>query len=1806
MKTSSAIRITATLFLTLLISCTSDKSSVEITDFHPQKGTTRQTNITIIFSQDIMPEDSIEVLHDIDKTSPVIFEPSFPGRYKWISPNTLRFLPTQWLKPSTDYKAKVLPKVVGAKDLRLKGQTEFTFHTPYLKISNVDYSSELVPDTPSKSTLEITIQFNEEVDPDECSNRITLQITEGEDKGRLKFLMVNTSSTKYICLQTEPISIGKEGGTLLVKVKAGLTCVDGAVPLREEFEKSIHFLGRIPLTIDRINAGQLGGNSWIDVVFSTPVPANKAKDYIEIEPETKLNITEHGNRLRLTGKFQPGQKFIVTLLKGLQANNGFRLKEEFVQGVTIKDLEPRISFTAPGSYLTRAGLKNVELEVTNIERIHIEVEKIYENNLVHFLKRGSRRRSINNVGRRIFEQDIDIDIQSNRQNKVTVNFAEFLQNHKTGLFRLVVRQYDRYWRKDSKIVMLTDMGLIAKRTDDELSVWVLLTTNLEPLNGVKVIVWSSNNQEIVAARTNAEGRAVLPVPEHLQEEFTPYIITASKGDDFCYLLFDNSSISSADFDVDGRPHLTRGYEAFLYTDRGVYRTGDKANIAAITRGVNISVPPSFPVKLEVRGPDGRIFSEQQVRTQDAGMVEFKLDIPKYAKTGKYRANLFAASKEPIGGIDFSVEEFMPDRIKVKVTTDKQSYSAGDEIEINIAAEMLFGPPAADRQVEVKCVFKPVPFLPDGWMTYTFGNDYKSKKEVESDRVEDKLDSDGKASFTLTVPSKLQPPAAMKGEAQVTVKETGGRAVTAYTAFDVHAYPFYVGIKREKKGYGEVGTQEKFSVITLSPDGKPIPVKKLSSVITRIRYNSVLKRDSNGRMRYVSERTEERIQGYKISTDGSPQTVTFLPEEYGRYKLHILDQKTISSTYIEFYVSGWGYSPWSMEHPDRIDLTLDSDKYNVNDNAKVLIKAPFGGKLLLTVEREKVLYSKLITLDGNTADISLPMLKSYRPNVYVTATIVRTPGSEDEHLPTRAYGVAPLFVESDNKRLNITLGVDEIVRPNQPLEIALQVDRSVNSTFVTVAAVDEGILQLTDFTTPDPNSLFYGKKRLDVNTYDIFAQLLPDVEAAEIHSSPSGGRAEAVRQAHLSPGSAVRVKPVSFWSGILPVDSRGRATIKFDLPQFNGRLRVMALAVAGDEFGAIDDYVTVSDPIVLTPTFPRFINSGDKFDVPIMIYNGTGRKGEFEIKLEVDGPVRVYYNMIDKNGDSQKVTIDDGSEALLIFSIEAERTIGQVDFRLTSEGAGSSALYEVEVPLLPPSPPISLTGAGSLSADKDTTFTIPGNWVSGTTTFSLNLTSFPALKFAGGLQKLLRYPYGCIEQTTSQAFPLLYFREVAEVAEPDMFAGNAPEYFIGEAINKIVSMQRSDGSFSYWPHGYRYSDWSSIYASHFLVEADKAGYSIPKRVLKGCRKFLRKVARADDRFFRDREYGYYGYYPHYRLRAQAYAVYVLSLMNKPEKGTMHYLLDEWQNKMSSDSRALLAGAFALSGDISTAMTLLPTSFKPQDEPRERGGSFSSSIRTNAIILNVLSEVAPQHNGVPNLVNYLTKEISKYRWLTTQEVAWALMGLGKILRIEGTPDYTGELYVNGKKKADFTTNPYTLSDSTLGGKEIKLALKGEGRCYYFWEARGIPVGQTFREEDKGIEVRRRYLNTNGKEIDLNKIKHGEMIVAEINIYSSQQKVENLIIDDRLPACFEIENPRLESRATLSWLPKDKDTLIPDYMDIRDERLLLFADIPKGQRLKYYYALRVVTRGSFTLPPIAAECMYDPTLRSVASSGVLEVVK
>lgn len=1787
----------------------SDPSVLRVVSVFPE-GTTETRPIEVVFSAPVVEEAQVGQ----DATGVITVVPPVPGRVVWSARDRVTLLPTEPFPRARRFTATIKsPRAA-------EGPTSFTFNTPLLEIRGVEifYSGAGVAD------VRANLSFTYPVSPDAVRTAVSFTLASGEP---VAATLETTAPGEVMAFKFPPLTLAEGQDAVVVKahIKSGLTAAFGGEALSTDAVRELEIRRPSALLIEQVYPQQEGKDYGVIVRFNDDVDVDAATAAITVTPALKLTVRESYRGIQLVGAFKSGQTYNVAVKKGLVGRRGGALVEDMTRAVSIADLEPQLRFVHEGNYLTRSGNQKVALESVNIEKVNVQVDKVFENNLTHVLPRlrSSTRGcgdegcwdeygyeyygdsyynsyyDLASFGGNVMQASVELGEHKNEWQNTIVPFHDVDKDARLGLYRLRISDSERTWQYVEKWLLATDLGLTAKVGREEARVTVVSLSTLQPVAGVSVRFHSSTNQTIGEVVTDAAGVATISLA--LAKPSEPLnLITARHGEDFSYLALASTQVPTADFDVGGDGDTTSPYEAYVYLDRGVYRPGDTSRLTVLVRDKSLKTPPVFPYTVEVRDPQWRVFSTLRGTTGNDGAATFDVPLPADALTGNYAVRVFATSDTSVIGREtIKVEEFMPDRIKVEVKTAAREAEWGQPVSFEIQSNYLFGPPAKGLRLDSTCDYREIGVESEFASTFSFGASHEERAMLSTEEPlgETTLDDEGHATLECgsALPGGVQHP--VRVTLVGTVSENGGRAVSGIASAVMHPLPYYLGLRRNSKSYyAEVGKSAEVEALAVGRDGKPKVGVKMDATVYSVEYKTALKL-VNGRYSYVSERTEKQVETKSVTSGEGPVPVDFRASKVGSYRIQLNSEG--ANTSIEFWVGGAGYAAWDMRNPSKISMTLDKAAYAAGETAQVMVRAPFAGQLILTVERDKVLWQTTQAMTGNTLTVSVPVSVAMSPNAYVVAQVVRGPMSAEKLAPMRAFGVAPLAVKADRHKLGVKVTATDTMRPSKPLEVDIETTGGQGAVQVTLAVVDEGILRITGFTSPDPFTYFTRKRRLGISTYDLFDALLPEVDGrASALVRTQGG--DAARNKHLNPVSVKRVKPVALWSGLVKLDASGKGKVKLDVPQFQGSVRVMAVAFEGDKFGAASTNVTVRDPIVLTPTLPRFVGPLDKFLMPVEVFNGTGADTQIALEVEIEGRLQVA-------GDKKRnIPVKKGAQEMVVFGLTADEVAGKAKVTVRASAGADKTWSETELAIRPAATVATEGVSQVVRQGAPLAVKVPTKFMPGTLKVTVTAGPAPAAQFGAALQYLIQYPYGCLEQTTSRVFPLVYLKDLAKTAAPELAGDGAIDQYVNEGIKRIQSMMVPGGGLSYWPGSSWGYSWTSTYAIHFLVEAKKAGYAVDEGILKQLLQHLVAVSNGTT---------FPGYSGAPDFRSQVYALYVLALAGKPNVSTMAYASDQMRRALNGgnqvqgmwistddETRALLAGALLLSGDKARGGDFVSKDFMVAKGGRS-GDSFWSETRADAVLLSVLAEVDPGHRNVPTLMKALIDRAKVGRWYNTQENAYALLALGKIGKVLGTGEYTGSITLAGQaQKTIDSKGPVSVTgDQSWAGQEIEVSVSGTAAAFVGVRFEGIPAGLD-PPVSNGIDVSRELLDKAGKSIDPAAIKQGQMVFVKLSVSAkTATRIENVALVDLLPAGLEIENPRLGADQVQDWM---KNRHVADYVDIRDDRILMFLRYLSASTQDYYYVARAVTEGEFVLPHVHAEAMYDPETQGRADGGKLVV--
>ena len=1786
------------LVLFLFASC-GPSNTVKIDSFSPQGKVEKLTNFVIEFSEDLAPADVLDRWLDEEF---VTFSPQIAGKFKWTSASTLVFSPDAPLEPIQAYSVTVNRSVLFNTGFSPDFE-EYSFHTPYFDVTKVDFFWTNIPYQSYKLSVQANIHFNYPVDPKKMKDflevkRVGAEVTD--------YQIVSEQSSDVIAVNFGEIQQTDKKQNFSVKIKENLLSVLGKEGLKESREFNTDLPPITRLAITNVAAGFDGNTGWIEVATTQTVDEKPLRDFVSTYPPKKLNFSVSGNIFRIETDLDDVQTVELKVKKGLPGLYGGVLEFDYEQEVSMVNVNPSINFAdKKGKYLMLGGEENLEVNAVNIDEVQVEVAQVFKNNIMHFLNRYSYyyyddyygynpEYYVGDFGKPIYEEKIKLPEGQNWLKSFTINLNRALGQKYKGIYTVSVRSEDERWRNDSKMVAISDLGIISKIAADEIHVFVNTISGAQPVAEARVSVISSNNQILLTANTDKDGVAIFKNVEKNTEGFYPRLVFVEKEEDFNYIDLRQTLIETSRFDVGGLTKYANNFNVFTYSPRDIYRPGEEVKISSIVRNDMIQVVKDIPVITKIITPTGKVFEEFKNELNKEGSYIVSFTLPDYAQTGNYSANVFTGSDQLIGSYQFKVEEFVPDKIRVNVKTDKEKTRPGDRININVDAQFLFGAPAADLRYEVDIQVSHKSYTSRDYSQYDFSNSSISNTSIENTFLEGQLDSDGKAIIQYNIPPDIKSGGVMIGTAYVSVFDLTGRTVTRAASFEVYSKDFFIGIKSTDYYFG-VNEKLKFNLIAVNPDDKVINKFNAKAKLVRYEWQTVLKKDYGGRYYYASEQKEIGEWEKNVAINGETPFV-FSVQRSGKYELRIY--KVGSGDYQKkvFYAYGWGTSTagsFEVDREGRIDIVFDKQEYEPGEKAKVLFTCPFSGKLLVTIERGKIHSYQYIEVNSKSAELEISPGDDFMPNVYVTATLFKKHDKDNTAPFLVGHGFASMKVVKKRNKLPVSISAPEKIKPNTTQQVTIKTDAQ-KDIYVTVAAVDEGILQITDFQTPDPFEFMYSKRPLMIQSYDLYKLLLPEIVSKS--SSPGGGdMMEQQLKKRTNPISVKRYKLLSYWSGIKKTNSDGVVNVSLNIPQFNGSVRLMAIAYTGSRFGSSESYMKVADDIIIEPQIPRFLAVNDSLVSPISVINTTDKTAKLDVTMRVEGPLKIT------SLTKKSLTINPNSTRGLTFGIVARSEVGAGKIVIETSGF-ANVKEEIDIAVRPISPLIVETGSGVIKAGKELKINIPKNFLKGTQTTSLTISKFPAVKFAKQLKYLVGYPHGCIEQTVSRLFPQIYFEDLAKLVAPEFYKTTNPAYYVKEGIRKIESMQLYDGSLAYWQGGTESNWWGTVYAAHFLLEAQKAGYDVSESVMNKLINYLSKKAKEKSTF----DYTTYSQTGR-RIRKIArkeilYSLYVLALAKEGDVATMNYYKAR-PHLVSNDMRYLLAGSYALIGRWNNYYEIVPNSFEPEKTERLTGGSFDSDIRANAIMLNVLLEVEPANKQVPLIIKYLSQNSN--RMFSTQERSFAFLALGKAASLNADANVNVDILVDGNSINKFSGKDLTIRDEKLNSADITLKADGNGEVYFFWTAEGVKLNEKVKEEDAYLQIRRSYYSyRTGRIIPDYRFYQGELIVCKIDLTGFERNAENIVITDLIPAGFEIENPRLNPATEIKWIPKNP--MYVQYTDIRDDRLILFTDLNRNKTNEFYYLLRVVNQGTYQLPVIGAEAMYDQEYHSYHGAGIVKVLQ
>ena len=1525
-------------------------------------------------------------------------------------------------------------------------------------------------------------------------------------------------------------------------------------------------------------------------------------DYVRIQPEIVGEFTARGDRLCVAGMAY-GQVYGVTLLPGLPAAAGDPLPGQSQFNVAIQDRPPNLDFPGGTYILPSEGKRELAIDAVNVSAADITIVRINDRNLINEINAGriaglmsswdiDRIRSMS--GEEVWTGTIDIAMVKNRTVNTAIPVGEVLGKPKPGIYAVmaVPKESSEYrYQQATQWMVVTDIGISSYDGEDGLRVFLRSLNNATPLGGVDVRLIARNNEVLGSARTDAAGVARFQ-PGLMRGTLgsAPGAVMAFGADGgFSFLELTRPAFDLTDRGVGGR--VPAGpVDGFVYTERGVYRPGETVNVVTLLRDGQAQAITGAPVSLRILRPDGSEQDSVTVAEGQLGGYGLELPLSGSAHTGRWTVEARIDPKgQPVGIGHFQVEDFVPERMDVKLTAESPMLVPGTENAVLADAQFLYGAPGAGLAVTGEIVLQQDMNPYPEFKGYQFGLVQEEWRARREELAEAETDDAGQVRVPVAldeVPDSSRP---LKAMVRLSVAETGGRAVSRTISLPVRGTGMAIGIRPRFEGdWVDIKKNADFDIVVLDRDGKSIAADGLI-------YQLV---EENWRYRWYYE---DDSWGYKILIDdgavqagpvnvaaGTPAVVKFHPD-WGNYRLEVHDTRTGAATSVRFRM-GWYSSSRAADVPDQLQISLDRESYKTGDVAHVHVRPPFAGRALVTVSGSRVYETLEVDVPAEGSVVDIPVKPEWDAGVYVTATVFRPAGGEEQRGPARAVGVAWLARDYSERTLDVSIVVPERIVPRQRIEadVAIEGLAKGEQAFVTLAAVDVGILQLTDFKTPAPADWYFGKRQLGVALRDGYGYLIQAATGAAAQIRQGGDEA-ADRQ--LGGLDASSVKTVSLFSGVVQVGADGHARIPLDIPDFNGRLRLMAVAWSGRKVGSGESAMVVRDAVVSLATLPRFLAPGDRSQVNVSLHNVDGPAGAYQVSIVANGAVSA-------TGGATSLPLEHDAHKDIAFTLTGDRAgVGQLT--LVIQGPDNLHLErDWEIAVRPAQPVITRQVVRELQSKQRATVTadLLEEFVPGTGETLVTLSNTPAMDLAGLLKSLDRYPYGCAEQTTSRALPLLYLSDVAASVGISTDATTL-RYRVQGAIHRLLTMQRSDGSFGLWDSSSPREEWLSAYVMDFLSQARELKYPVPDFAYNRGLRWLADSVRAAD-------------FSRANLPARVYALYVLARVGEVKVSDLRYVHDTLYNSLPTGlARAQLGAALALAGDpkrAESAFARASNTWSRSDWAwNANWGWYDYGTvgrdRAAAVYLAAANNVKlPNWNGI---VKDLADWVGQTRYLSTQEQVWTLLAAHALGSQEPV-----RVSAMGKSLPESRKPVYLrFADAELASG-ADIANLGDARLWMGITVSGVPRDD-LKADRNGFVISRSFYTMDGSRANLGNIRQGDILVAVISGEAIDRRDRQAIVVDLLPAGFELENASLVGgRGTeeLGWLPKLTETV---HTELRDDRFVAALNLRQYDGDKDFYlayVVRAVSPGTFRLPAPYVEDMYEPTWFARGSMDSVSILK
>jgi uncharacterized protein YfaS (alpha-2-macroglobulin family) len=1530
---------------------------------------------------------------------------------------------------------------------------------------------------------------------------------------------------------------------------------------------------------------------------------------------------------------EPERYVYIKLQNGARFYGGYVLGESYQAILRVKQFPKELAILSEGSILSFSGDKQLAMMSRGISSVEYNIGRIRPDDINHLVSQTYGDVTNINFNNYSFNQ-YNITEQYSASAPVPVadergigyfsfDFSRYLDhipalNMRHGFFIFTVKgesNTSNSGYQDRRLIMVSDLGFFVKTgADGSRDIFVQSIATGDPVAGAAVSVLGLNGNAIVTTQSDSTGRARIPNLSEYRNEHAPTVYTVRLGEDMSFMPYSASgrSLDYSSFDVGGIQGASdpKTLRAFMFSDRGLYRPGDEARIGIVIKSGDWSANLArTPLECKVSDPRGAEIFNRRISLSPQGVEEIRFRTQDWSPTGTYTASVYVIREYRrgdelreeqvfLGSQTVKVEEFLPDTLNVSAVFDplpKEGWIPPSELKALVTVRNLFGTPAAGNDVKAQINLAPGHQYFRQYRDYQFRDPYLAKNSFQEFLGTQTTGGDGTTAFNLNL-AKFEKATYRLSFYSEAFEKGSGRNVSAEASVFVSPLPYLIGYKADGNlSYVQRDAARMISLIAIDPNARRTTVNDLTLTLTEMRYISALVRQPNGVYKYQSVRKEYPVLTEKITIPAAGLEYRLPSNEPGEYKLSITgpavagtaaqagaEQDELVYNSLNFTIAGTTNIQRSLNRTAELEITLNKGDFNTGENIELMIKAPYAGAGLITIERDKVYAHKWFQSSGETTMQTITVPAGLEGNGYVNIQYLRSQDSPEIFMPPLCYGAAPFSISRENRTNRISLDIPAEAKPGEDFVIKYSTRQQGK---IIVYAVDEGILQLAGYQTPDPLAFFFRKRALEVRTAQILDLVLPKYSVVRSLAAMGGGGGYDELSRNLNPFKRRQYEPVAYWSGIVDAGPEQR-TLRYRVPDyFNGTLRVMAVSISDDAVGAGEDRSLVRSAFVIAPNAPLMAAPGDEFEISVTVTNlqkGAGEAGKVRLTAKPSPHLAI-------SGKTEfDLSIPEGKDQTLNIPVKAAGPLGGAEIRFTASNGGEASSLAAFMSVRPAVPYRVSLYSGALK-NKSAEVTVDRRLYEEFATRDVSLSYLP-LGMAKGLSFYLEaFPYGCSEQITSAVFPFLYPQLFNELG----FTKEKADEGVYRVIGIIQARMKEDGNVGMWT-SVSYSDpLITVYIAHFLTEARNAGYYVAPAVMSKILQACRSIADSGGTSL-------------YDISNRAYAIYILTLNEVITTPYIEKLKKDMGKTAGADTGLpglYLAGSYALLQKAPDATALL-TKIK-RAAAKDSSLRYIDALTYHAVYLNILSRHFPQwlRDISESLLSDMSAQLEQ-RGYTTMSANYALMAVDGFLKAAPgaeTGTFTVQEILKEKQKRELKAAGEKLFSAAFSAEAEKIGIENKDPLNLFYQvtAAGFDRELPKIETKQGIEVYREFTDEAGKPITQAKV--GDVVIVKLNFRSlSSAGINDVAIVDLTPAGLEtdIDSIRQASR-------NSRGAWTPDYVDIREDRIVVYGTV-SPKLAAFTYRARAVNAGTFTAPPLFAQAMYDNTVWAMRPQEPLKIEK